>query len=65
MYEYERVRCQKPKGCRDCEYHQPRWRYRSCYFVRCPYGLKDTTFRSSPLEKDNFPQKEVVKMSDV
>ncbi len=44
MYEYERVRCQKPKGCRDCEY---------------------TTFRSSPLEKENFPQKEVVKMSDV
>lgn len=39
MYEYERVRCQKPKGCRDCEYYQPRWRYRSCYFVRCPYAL--------------------------
>ena len=65
MYEYERVHCQKPKGCRDCEYHQARWRYRSCYFVRCPYGLRDTTFRSSPLEKENFPQKEVVKMSDV
>ena len=65
MYEYERVLCQKPKGRRDCEYHQPRWRYRSCYFVRCPYGLKDTTFRSSPLEKENFPQKEVVKMRNV
>lgn len=65
MYVYERVRCQKPKDCRDCEYHQPRWKYRSCYFVHCPYRLKDTTFRISPLEKENFPQKEVVKMSDV
>ena len=65
MYEYERNRHKPPKCCRDCEYYQPRWKYRSCYFVRCPYKMMDTTFRRSPLKKENFPQKEVVKMSDI
>ena len=55
MYEYERNRRDKPK----C------WKYRLCYFVRCPYKLKDTTFRRTPLKKEHFPQKEVVRMSDV
>ena len=41
MYEYERNRRDKPKCCKDCEYYQPRWKYRFCYFVRCPYKLKD------------------------
>ena len=65
MYEYERVRCQKPKCCRDCEYYQPRWKYRNCRFVHCPYSLKESTIRSTPLEKEHFPKKEVVKMRDV
>ena len=65
MYEYVRNRRDKPKCCKDCEYYQPRWKYRFCYFVRCPYKLKDTTFRRTPLKKEYFPQKEVVRMSDV
>ena len=65
MYEYERNRRDKPKCCKDCEHYQPRWKYRFCYFVRCPYKLKDTTFRRTPLKKEYFPQKEVVRMSDV
>ena len=28
MYEYERNRRDKPKCCKDCEYYQPRWKYR-------------------------------------
>lgn len=35
------------------------------FFVRCPYRLKDTTFRRTPLKKEHFPQKEVVRMRDV
>ncbi len=65
MYRYERNRCDTPSRCKSCEYHQPRWKYRSCYFVRCPYGVKETTFRRTPLKKEHFPQKEVVKMSDI
>ena len=65
MYEYERNRCDNPKRCKGCAYHQPRWKYRSCYFVHCPYGVKDSTIRRTPLKKENFPQKEVVKMRDI
>ncbi|MCI6512751.1 MAG: hypothetical protein MR435_07570 [Coprococcus catus] len=65
MYEYEYNRRDKPKCCKDCENYQPRWKYRFCFFVRCPYKLKDTTFRRTPLKKEYFPQKEVVRMSDV
>ena len=25
-----------PRRCKECEYHQPKWKYRSCYYVRCP-----------------------------
>ena len=41
MKEYERNRSDKPSRCKNCEYHQTRWKYRSCYFVRCPYGVKN------------------------
>ena len=61
MKEYERNRSDKPSCCKKCEYHQTRWKYRSCYFVRCPYGVKNTTFRKTPLKKEHFPEKEVVK----
>lgn len=61
MKEYERNRFDKPSCCKNCEYHQNRWKYRSCYFVRCPYGVKNTTFRKIPLKKEHFPEKEVVK----
>lgn len=65
MYEYERNRCDNPKRCKGCAYYQPRWKYRSCYFTHCPYGVKDSTIRRTPLKKENFPQKEVVKMRDI
>lgn len=65
MRDYEYNHRDKPKYCKDCENYQPRWRYRSCSFVHCPYRLKDTTFRRTPLKKEHFPQKEVVRMRDV
>lgn len=65
MRDYEYNHRDKPKYCKDCENYQLRWRYRSCSFVRCPYRLKDTTFRRTPLKKEHFPQKEVVRMRDV
>ena len=61
MKEYERNRSDKPSRCKNCEYQQTRWKNRSCYFVRCPYGVKNTTFRKTPLKKEHFPKKEVVK----
>lgn len=56
---------QPPKGCKSCEHYQPRWKYRFCYYVVCPYKIRDSTIRRKPLKKEHFPPKEVVKMKDV
>ena len=48
-------RYQYPKECKRCEYFQPRWRYRFCYYTRCPYQIRDSTIRKTPLKKENFP----------
>lgn len=58
-------RYQYPKECKRCEYFQPRWRYRFCYYTRCPYQIRDSTIRKTPLKKENFPPKEVVNVKNV
>ncbi len=50
-----------PRGCRNCEHYQPRWRYRFCSYVRCPHDRKLCTIRREPLRKEHFPAKEAVK----
>ena len=54
-----------PRCCAECEYYHPQWKYRSCYHIHCPYGVKEQTFRNQPLEQDSFPVKEVVVMNGV
>ena len=65
MKRYDLNRHTAPKSCKDCEYYQPRWKYRFCYFTRCPYQLVAKTLRSPPLRKEHFPKKEVVNVDDV
>ena len=48
-----------PRSCKDCELFQPRWKYRSCYYVRCPYKIKGCTIRDTPLFSDPFHPREV------
>ena len=52
MYEYERNRRDKPKCCKDCEYYQPRWKYRTCLYAHCPYKKQVNVFRSTPEKWD-------------
>ena len=52
-------RRETPRRCKECEFHQPRWKYRSCYYVRCPFELKESTLRETPLRNAPFRPKEV------
>lgn len=62
---YERIMTMKPRfdrhqpptNCQKCEHHQPRWKYRFCYYTICPYNIRDSTFRREPLKKEHFPQR--------
>mgnify|MGYP004614602157 FL=1 len=54
---------ERKKFCRECEYHQPTWKYRFCNFTTCPYRIRDSTFRKKPLKRDFFYGKEVVGMN--
>ena len=54
---------ERKKFCRECEYHQPTWKYRFCNFTTCPYRIRDSTFRKKPLRRDFFHWKEVVGMN--
>lgn len=56
---------QLPKGCKNCEHYQPRWKYRFCYYAVCPYRIRDSTIRRKPLKKEHFPPKEVVRMNGI
>lgn len=51
-----------PRCCKECEYYQPKWKYRSCYFANCRYQLSESTIRKVPLTDDPFLVKEVVSM---
>lgn len=48
-----------PRSCKECEFYQPKWKYRSCYYVRCPYAIKGCTLREAPLVSDPFYPREV------
>lgn len=54
---------ERKKFCRECEYHQPTWKYRFCNFTTCPYRIRDSTFRKKPLKRDFLHGKEVVGMN--
>lgn len=54
-----------PKNCRECMYYQPRWRYRTCLYVRCPYGKKVNPFRKQESKKETIQFPEVVDMSGI
>ena len=51
--EIKRMMEMKPKHwdlyvadrCEECEYYHPDWKYRTCFFVECPYGRKKFTLR--------------------
>lgn len=48
---------QKPSGeqrrsCLRCEYFQPDWRFRSCFYAECPYQKGKFTLRSVPFASD-------------
>ena len=49
-----------PRSCKECEFYHPTWKYRSCFYVRCPYQQKECTFRETPLPHDRFSPKEVI-----
>lgn len=39
-----------PRRCSECEYYQPRFRYRKCLYTRCRYGLSERKiFRDKPI----------------
>ena len=51
----------KPRCCAECPYHQPRWKFRTCTFSRCPYGILKSVFRRHPLKRDVISEKAVRK----
>lgn len=54
-----------PRKCCECEYYRPDWRYRSCYFIKCSYHIRESTFREVPLLVNPFPAQEVVNMNGI
>ena len=57
---FEKGRQKVPKSCRECEYYQPRFRFRTCTYVTCRYGLDREIFRKHPLKKEHFAKPKVV-----
>lgn len=41
-----------PKNCRQCMYYQPKFRFRTCLFTRCKFGLDCRIFRAHPLREE-------------
>ena len=44
----------RPPCCMRCEYYQPKFKYRTCLFVRCPMDKSLKTIRARPLRSDKF-----------
>ncbi len=44
----------RPPCCMRCEYYQPKFKYRTCLFVRCPMDKSLKTIRARPLSSDKF-----------
>ena len=43
-----------PHRCIRCEYNQPKFKYRTWLFVRCPMDKSLKTLRAGPLSSDKF-----------
>ena len=44
------VRLRKPSSCNTCPYAMADYKYRECFFARCPYDKSKITLREEPLE---------------
>ena len=62
---FEKGRQKVPKSCRECEYYQPRFRFRTCTYVTCRYGLDREIFRKHPLKKEYFTKPKVVNSNGI
>ncbi len=38
--------------CYGCKNHRPKWKYRYCVLLECPYAKGMTTFRENPREEE-------------
>ncbi len=54
-----------PRSCKECEFYQPRWKYRSCYYAECRYHISGSTIREKPLQDNPFQLREVVSMDAI
>lgn len=57
---FEQNKNKVPRNCRECEYYQPRFRFRSCTYMTCKYGLDKNIFRKHSLKTEFFEQRKVV-----
>ncbi len=55
-------RKRQPPQCLSCMYFQPKFRFRCCLYVRCPYG-KGCTCREEPLKREYFGARRAVRLS--
>ena len=44
------TRCRKPSCCENCLYEREDFKYRHCFFARCPYDKTKITLREEPLD---------------
>ena len=44
----------RPPCCMRCEYYQPKFKYRTCLFAKCPMDKNLKTIRARPLRSDKF-----------
>ncbi|MCD8216767.1 MAG: hypothetical protein LUD01_01755 [Clostridiales bacterium] len=49
-----------PGSCKHCEYYQPGFKYRKCFFAECYYKKDINVFRRKPHVKDRYSRKETV-----
>ena len=54
-----------PRSCKECEFYQPRWKYRTCYYAECCYHISGSTIREKPLQDNPFQFREVVNMDGI
>ncbi len=43
-----------PRSCKQCEYYQPRFKYRKCLFAECFYKKDVDVFRRKPHVRDRY-----------
>lgn len=62
---FEKGKQKVPKRCKDCEYYQPRFRFRTCTYVTCKYGLDREIFRKHSLKEEFFTKPKVVNSNGI